>query len=30
MDYLKVIQKNHHNGRFRVGNHVSKNVSEKI
>jgi len=27
---LKVIQKNHPNGRFCVGNHGSKNVSEKI
>ena len=29
MVYLKVIQKNHPNGRFCVGNHRSKNVSEK-
>ena len=30
MVYLKVIQKNHPDGRFCVGNHGSKNVSEKI
>jgi len=30
MVYLKVIQNNHPNGRFCVGNHQSKNVSEKI
>jgi len=30
MVYLKVIQKNHPNGRFCVGNHRSKNVSEKF
>jgi len=28
--YLKVVQKNYPNGRFCVGNHGSKNVSEKI
>jgi len=30
MVYLKVIQKNHPNGRFCIGNHRSKNVSEKF
>jgi len=30
MVYLKVIPKNHPNGRFCVGNHRSKNVSEKF
>jgi len=29
MIYLKAIQKNHPNGHFWVGNHRSKNVSEK-
>ena len=28
--YFKGYTKNHHNGRFCVGNHRSKNVSEKI
>jgi len=27
---LKAMQKHHPNGRFCVGNHQSKNVSEKI
>jgi len=30
MVYLKAMQKNHPNGRFCVGNHRSKNVSEKF
>jgi len=30
MVYLKAIQKSHPNGRFCVGNHRSKNVSETI
>jgi len=30
MVYLKAIQKIHPNGRFCVGNHRSKNISEKI
>ena len=30
MVYLKAIEKNYLNGRFCVGNHRSKNVSEKF
>jgi len=30
MVYLKAIQKNHPNGRFSVGNHGSRNISEKV